>query len=142
MNGQLVAHGSPLGARTPLPPRSTSWRAETAGATRWRDRLEIHAISPAEMIHVGQPFRGLEPVCSRVRRCHRARLLIYERAKPSYGLSNAQTAEKRLKRSLESHFGSMPRSALHATAPSIEWCIGGVCNITRLFLIRCASFKA
>ena len=32
MNGQLVAQGSLLGVRTPLPPRSTSWRAETAGA--------------------------------------------------------------------------------------------------------------
>ena len=30
----------------------------------------------------------------------------------------------------------------NAAAPSIEWCIGGACNITRLFLIRCASFKA
>ncbi len=32
---------------------------------------------------------------------------------------------------------------LHAAAPSIEWCIGGACNIIRegLFLIRCVSFK-
>ena len=79
--------------------------------TCWRDRLEIHAISPAEMIHVGQPFRGLEPVCSRLRRWHRARLLSSARGKPLYGLSKAQTAEKRLKRPLESHFGSMPWSA-------------------------------
>ena len=39
-------------------------------------------------------------------------------------------------------FCSARAGALHAAAPSIEWCIGGACNITRLFLIRCASFKA